>query len=78
MNDGALLPILRLVRVVVGVDDLRQRRGKGVREGSPAEKGQLKEGDRIVELNGKTVKNLETYMVLMARHVKEQPVELVR
>jgi membrane-associated protease RseP (regulator of RpoE activity) len=49
---------------------------EGVREGSPAEKGQLKEGDRIVELNGKAVKNLETYMVLMSGQKKGDTLEV--
>ncbi len=40
----------------------------GVLEGRPAAKAGLKEGDRIVELAGKTVKNLEGYMALMAGH----------
>ncbi|HLJ97071.1 MAG TPA: M28 family peptidase [Gemmataceae bacterium] len=40
----------------------------GVLEGRPAAKAGLQQGDRIVELAGKTVKNLEGYMALMAGH----------
>jgi hypothetical protein len=50
---------------------------EGVREGTPADKAQLKEGDRIVELDGKAVKNLEAYMVLMAGHKKGDAMEIV-
>ena len=38
----------------------------GVVEGAAAAKAGLKEGDRIVEMAGKPVKNLESYMALMA------------
>src|SRR5262249_19012323 len=38
---------------------------EGVSKDMPAEKAGLKEGDRIVEIGGKPVKNLEVYMVLM-------------
>ena len=70
-------------RVPVGrkrqrTDQLKERREygaegdgvvvSGVLEGRPAAKAGLKEGDRIVELAGKTVKNLEGYMALMAGH----------
>jgi hypothetical protein len=42
----------------------------GVSPGTPAAKADLKEGDRIVELAGKPVKNLEAYMALMAGQKK--------
>jgi hypothetical protein len=42
----------------------------GVIEGRPAAKAGLKEGDRIVEMAGKAVKNLEIYMAIMAGHKK--------
>ena len=48
----------------------------GVSEGGVAAKAGLKEGDRIVELAGKTVKNLEGYMVLMAGHKKGETLEV--
>jgi hypothetical protein len=38
----------------------------GVSAGTPAAKAGLKEGDRIVEMAGKPVKNLESYMAIMA------------
>lgn len=49
---------------------------EGVVEGGPAAKAGLKEGDRIVDVGGKPVKNLETYMVLIAGHKAGQPLEL--
>lgn len=48
----------------------------GVAEGGPADKAGLKAGDRIVEVGGKPVKDLETYMVLINRHKKGEPLEL--
>jgi hypothetical protein len=48
----------------------------GVVEGGPAAKAGLKEGDRIVEVGGKPVRNLEGYMVLIAAHKRGEPVEL--
>jgi hypothetical protein len=49
---------------------------EGVSKDMPAEKAGLKEGDRIVEIGGKHVKNLEVYMVLMAAHKKGDIVEV--
>src|SRR5438105_12518101 len=40
----------------------------GVAAGGPAAKAGMKEGDRIVEIAGKPVKNLEGYMSLIAGH----------
>jgi hypothetical protein len=48
----------------------------GVTEGGPAARAGLKEGDRIVEVAGKPVKNLEAYMVLISGHKKGEPLEL--
>ncbi len=49
----------------------------GVTEGGAAAKAGLKEGDRIIEVAGKPVKNLETYMVVLAASYKKgEPVEL--
>jgi Zn-dependent M28 family amino/carboxypeptidase len=48
----------------------------GVTEGGAAEKAGLKEGDRIMEIDGKAVKNLENYMVLMGGHKKGETLEL--
>jgi hypothetical protein len=48
----------------------------GVVDGGPAAKAGLKEGDRIVEIGGKPVKNLEAYMTLIRNHKKGDAVEL--
>jgi hypothetical protein len=47
-----------------------------VSEGGPAEKAGLKAADRIVEIAGKPVKNLEGYMALLAGHKKGDQVEI--
>jgi len=38
----------------------------GVSAGTPAAKAGLREGDRIIEMAGKPIKNLESYMAVMA------------
>jgi S1-C subfamily serine protease len=48
----------------------------GVAENGPADKAGLKEGDRIVELAGKPVKNIQVYMVIMATQKRGQPVDV--
>jgi hypothetical protein len=48
----------------------------GVTEGTPAAKAGLREGDRILEMAGKPVKNLETYMAVMAGQKKGDSLEL--
>jgi len=49
---------------------------KGVVEGGAADKAGLKEGDRIVEIAGKPVKDIQTYMVLMAEQKKGVPLDV--
>lgn len=48
----------------------------GVTDGGPAAKAGLKEGDCIVGLGGKPVKNLQGYMVLLSNHKIGDPVQL--
>ena len=48
----------------------------GVADGGPAAQGGLKAGDVIVELGGKAVKNLNTYMVIMAQQQQGQTLEV--
>jgi hypothetical protein len=48
----------------------------GVADGGPAAKAGLKAGDRITEIGGKPVKNLENYMVLLAAYKKGDVVEV--
>ena len=45
----------------------------GVADGQPAAKAGLKAGDRIMKINGKDVKNLQNYMVLMAGTKRATP-----
>jgi hypothetical protein len=49
----------------------------GVSEGQPAAKAGLKEGDRIVEVAGKPVKNLEGYMQVMGAQKKTGTLDVV-
>jgi hypothetical protein len=49
----------------------------GVSPGEPADRAGLKKDDRIVEIDGKPVKDLQTYMVLLAAHKKGDTIEVV-
>jgi hypothetical protein len=48
----------------------------GVTDGEPAAKAGIKGGDRIIEMDGKPVKNLETYMTIMSGHKKGDTIEV--
>jgi hypothetical protein len=48
----------------------------GVADGGPAAKAGMKTGDVIVEVAGKSVANLNTYMVLMGQQQRGQPLEI--
>lgn len=48
----------------------------GVQDGGPAATAGIKGGDVIVEIAGKSVKNINTYMVLMAQQQVGQTVEI--
>jgi hypothetical protein len=47
-----------------------------VTEGGPASKGGIKKGDRIVEIAGKPVKNLEAYMSELQTKKRGEPVDV--
>jgi hypothetical protein len=47
-----------------------------VTEGGPAAKGGIKKGDRIVEIGGKPVKNLEAYMSVMGAQKRGEDLEV--
>jgi hypothetical protein len=49
---------------------------RGVSEGFPAQKAGLKENDRIMQLNGKPVKNVTGYMQLMSTHKRGDTIEV--
>jgi hypothetical protein len=49
----------------------------GVTDGGPAAKSGMKEGDYIVEIAGKPIKNMSSYMTVMATLKKGQTIEFV-
>jgi len=49
----------------------------GVSEGTPAERSGLKGGDRIVEMDSKPIKNINSYMAIMQGHKKGDTVNIV-
>jgi hypothetical protein len=49
----------------------------GVSDGGPAAKGGVKAGDLIVELGGKAVTNINTYMVIMSQQQAGQALDVV-
>lgn len=49
----------------------------GVTQGRPAAKAGIKEGDFIVEIAGKPIKNMSAYMSVMSGQKKGEPVEMV-
>ena len=56
-------------KVGVGID--------GVSEGGPAAKAGLKKGDRILEIAGKSVVSMESYMVLMQGQRAGETIDLL-
>jgi hypothetical protein len=58
-------------------DDKEGVRLSGVSEGGPAEKAGLKEGDRIVEIAGKPIKNVDAYMVMLGTLKRGEAVEVL-
>jgi hypothetical protein len=49
---------------------------EGVTDGEPAARAGIKQGDRIIEMGGKKIKNLEGYMLFMKDQKKGDTVEL--
>ncbi len=47
-----------------------------VTKDGPAEKGGMKDGDRIVAIAGQPVKNMTMYMAVMGKQKVRQPVEV--
>ena len=47
-----------------------------VNKGGPAEKGGIRDGDLIVEVAGRPIKNMGAYMVVMGTQRRGQPVEI--
>jgi hypothetical protein len=47
-----------------------------VNEGQPADKAGIKKGDRIIEIAGKPVKNLEAYMSVMGAQKRGETIEI--
>jgi hypothetical protein len=50
---------------------------EGVSEGTPAERSGLKGGDRIVEMDSKPIKNINSYMAIMGGHKKGDTIAIV-
>jgi hypothetical protein len=50
---------------------------EGVQSGGPADQAGLKADDRIIEMAGKPVKNLETYMAILAGQHKGDTIDVV-
>lgn len=50
---------------------------QGVREGSPAEKGGLRAGDVIVEFDGKKIRNVQEYTVVLSAAKAGVPIQIV-
>ena len=72
------LPKLRTLRPMANSGQWPRSWIGGVTDGGPAAQGGLKAGDLIVDLAGKTVKNLNTYMVIMAQQQSGQVLEVLR
>ena len=49
---------------------------EGVSDGDPAAKAGIKKGDRIMEISGKKVGNIETYMQIMAGEKKGTTIDV--
>jgi serine protease Do len=49
---------------------------RGVAEGMPAAKAGLKEGDRLVQINGQPVKSLTGYMQIMSTKKQGESLDL--
>ena len=49
----------------------------GVRSGSPAEKGGIKEGDIVIKFGGKEIKNIYDYMSALAEYKPNDEVDVV-
>lgn len=49
----------------------------GVSEGLPAQKAGIKEGDRLIELAGKPIPNLQSYMQVLSTQKKGHPIDVV-
>jgi hypothetical protein len=47
-----------------------------VTKGGPADKGGVKDNDRIIAVAGEPIKNMTTYMLAMGKQKKNQPVEV--
>jgi hypothetical protein len=64
------------IRPEYGEDDKEGVLLAGVSPDGPASKAGMKAGDRIVEMMGKPVKNLETYMAILGGYKKGQALKL--
>lgn len=72
-SDFAVSPSAKIPRLGITPNYEEEKEGVlvgGVAEGGPAAKGGIKAGDLIVEIAGKSVSNLNTYMVILGQQTR--------
>jgi Peptidase family M28/PDZ domain/PA domain len=79
-NPGGIRAGVPTIGIMPGNYDEASEKGVligGVTDGRPAAKAGMKEGDFIVEIAGKPIKNMSSYMTVMSGQKKGEPVEMI-